>query len=76
MLAWTHQVVSLQPVGEPQLVQETAQGLRKLLAKPRNAKITVEGVKSDGEVSWANTIPDGGQVAGSLLVAFCRFYVM
>ena len=46
-LAWMHRVAGLPPVGESPLVQETAQGLRRLLAKPKQRKepITPEMLK-------------------------------
>ena len=47
-LAWMHRVAGLPSVGESPLVQETAQGLRRLLAKPNKRKepITAEMLKS------------------------------
>ena len=47
-LAWMHRVAGLPSVGESPLVQETAQGLRRLLAKPNKHKesITAEMLKS------------------------------
>ena len=46
-LVWMHRVASLPPVEGLSLVQETAQGLRRLLAKPKKRKepITAEMLK-------------------------------